>query len=402
MSYISLAPSNRLAISRGWEQGHFPYYKREYVGSFVFWYKMYCFIKILLKRMKMELLNLELKTTNNGILTMYLNILYSYKRGLSVKKLYRKTPLESRYNRHILRLVGFPTFWKFFRWFILSKNINKKIYGSAYPLAKGLTLTSKDTLNLVMRIFMAKTHNLKFFKNTNHLTIFSRHAQWLGQTFGRKQQIYNFYRLLKFYKKKRSCKKKKRVIFLYKFKKILKLDRKRAKQDSKICKNNVIKKKILQHRIFARNNFNAKLYYSKLFLKHWRRRYKLAISRKIRVLYHYRNKLIKRKLKKVKENKILNFVCSLQSLKLRKTFKNKFHTLKKYLLRTKKILKIDLFFFYHQRSILNALKIFKKYKIKKPFKTYFLLWVFTPELAIPMTCSLHKRLLWFLSWYTVL
>ena len=71
MSYISLAPSTRLGISRGWEQGHFPYFRQEYAGSFVFWYKMYCFIKIMLKGMKMELVNFELKTTNNGVLILY-------------------------------------------------------------------------------------------------------------------------------------------------------------------------------------------------------------------------------------------------------------------------------------------------------------------------------------------
>lgn len=69
----------------------------------------------MLKGMKMELVNFELKTTNNGVLILYLNMIYSYKRELTVKKLYRKSPFEFRYNRYMLRLLGFPTYWKFFR-----------------------------------------------------------------------------------------------------------------------------------------------------------------------------------------------------------------------------------------------------------------------------------------------
>ena len=90
--------------------------------------------------MNLELLNYELKTTNNGILVLYINIQHLYKRPTKVKTLHQQAPYHRKFVRYRAKILGFATYFKFFTFLILNKK-KKSIYTKSNGI---IVLTKKD------------------------------------------------------------------------------------------------------------------------------------------------------------------------------------------------------------------------------------------------------------------
>jgi len=238
--------------------------------------------------MNLELLNYELKTTNNGILVLYINIQHLYKRPTKVKTLHQQTPYHRKFIRYKARILGFATYFKFFTFLILNKK-NKSIYTKSNGI---ILLTKKDMHNWLIRVLVKKPRCLI---KTSCLTTFLRQAKLTFQPFVKKYKIYNFYKNLYLNTKRTSS-----FLPLYKTKTNLLLikNKKKVNFQKNWIQRDVFKKKILLNRITARNKFFSKLYYPKIFLKHWRRNFKKTLRQKTQTIYLFKNKLVKKKLEK--------------------------------------------------------------------------------------------------------